>query len=80
MSNMLKVKDAAEKLQVSVATVYLLCSHGQLPHVRVGARSKGTIRIKEEDLTAFVESSQAQAHRLTNAAGLKHIKVPSSSP
>lgn len=80
MSNLLKVKDVAERLKVSLATVYLLCSQGQLPHVRVGARGKGTIRVKEDDLAAFIETSQAQAHRLTNPAGLKHIKAPSASP
>ena len=58
----LTVKQVAERLQISVAMVYLLCNRGKLAYVRVGV-GRGTIRIREEDLAAFVESSQVQPHR-----------------
>lgn len=75
MGNLLKVREAAERLRVSAATVYLLCGKGMLAHVRVGVNGKGTIRIDEADLAAFVEAGKAQGTAPTNAAGLKHIKV-----
>ena len=80
MSNMLTVRQVAEHLQVSVATIYCLCNQGKLPNVRVGM-GRGTIRVKVEDLTAFIEASKADTHRLMNAAGLKHLTVrPAGSP
>ena len=48
-------EEKAEQLQVSVATVYVLCNRGKLPHVRIGV-GRGTIRIREEDLTDFLET------------------------
>jgi excisionase family DNA binding protein len=45
----LTVKEVAARLRVCTATIYRLCTTGELPHLRVGA----TIRIREEDLRAF---------------------------
>jgi excisionase family DNA binding protein len=48
-STSLTVKVVATRLRVCTATIYRLCTTGELPHFRVGA----TIRIREEDLRAF---------------------------
>ena len=55
MNNMLTVRQVAEHLQVSVATIYCLCAQGKLPNVRIGV-GRGTIRIREEDLADFLET------------------------
>ena len=79
MGGLLTVREVAVRLKISLASVYQLCGQGRLPHVRFGLR-RGTIRIAEQDLTAFVEACKG-AHRSTNAAGLKHIKArPAGSP
>jgi excisionase family DNA binding protein len=59
MDKYLTVRQVAEQLQVSMASVYQMCSGGQLPHLRVGLK-RGTIRIREQDLAAFIENSKAQ--------------------
>jgi excisionase family DNA binding protein len=48
------VKEAAELLEVSVATVYALCNERKLGHVRIGA-ARGVIRIREKDLDEYIE-------------------------
>jgi excisionase family DNA binding protein len=73
----LTVKQVAEQLRLSEPMVYLLCKRGDLGHHRFG-NGRGTIRITEEDLAAFVERCKAN-HPSTNAAGLKHIKDRSST-
>jgi excisionase family DNA binding protein len=48
-SALLTVKEVAVGLRVCTATIYRLCTNGQLRHFRVGA----AIRIREADLKAF---------------------------
>jgi len=48
---LLKVKEAAERLKVSTATVYALCEAGKLAFSRVSTQA---IRIAETDLVAFL--------------------------
>ena len=50
-SSLLTVKEAAERLKVSTATVYALCEAGLLPYVRISTHS---IRIADVDLKAYV--------------------------
>ncbi len=45
----LTVKEVSASLRVCTATVYRLCTTGELPHFRVGA----SIRILEKDLSRF---------------------------
>jgi len=45
----LTVKEVAARLRVRTATVYRLCTAGELRHFRVGA----VLRIREEDLAAY---------------------------
>jgi len=46
VERLLTVKEVAERLRVSTATVYGLCKSGKLGHVRVG----NSIRIPEAEL------------------------------
>jgi excisionase family DNA binding protein len=48
------VRQTADQLQVSTATIYGLCAQKRLPHIRIGT-GRGTIRIRPDDLAAFVE-------------------------
>jgi excisionase family DNA binding protein len=45
----LTVKEVAVRLRVCTATIYRLCTTGELRHFRVGA----SIRIREKDLAAY---------------------------
>jgi excisionase family DNA binding protein len=58
---LLSVKQVAEHLGMTTATVYGLCATGRLAHVRI----LNTIRIAPGDLAAFIDS-----HRAPVAAGL----------
>jgi excisionase family DNA binding protein len=51
---MLTVKQAAQKLQCSAATVYQLCAAKMLRHARIGA-GRGSIRIPEEAITEYLD-------------------------
>ncbi len=48
---LLTVKEAAQRLKLSTATVYALCESGRLPYARISTNS---IRIAAFDLTAYV--------------------------
>jgi excisionase family DNA binding protein len=49
----LTVKEAAERLGISQATIYGLCRSRKLRHLRLGTR-RGTIRIPEDALDTLV--------------------------
>jgi excisionase family DNA binding protein len=49
--SLLTVKEAAERLKVSAATVYALCEAGKVAFTRVSTHA---IRIAEADLVAFL--------------------------
>jgi excisionase family DNA binding protein len=51
LQGFLTVREVAARLCVSTATVYKLCSTGQLTHIRV----LGAIRVAPGDLVAFTE-------------------------
>ena len=54
---LLSVKQVAEHLGVTTATVYGLCAHGQLAHVRI----LNVIRIGPGDLSEFIASGRRVA-------------------
>lgn len=54
---MLTVKQAADFLGLSRSSVYELISRQKLPAFRVGPR-RGAIRIREEDLKAYLTNCQ----------------------
>ena len=56
MGPLLTVREAAERLRVSPATVYKLCEARKLAHVRLATHA---IRIAAGDLAAYVQSQRA---------------------
>jgi len=55
----LTVSQVAERLGVSLATVYTLCSRRKLAHVRIGV-GRGAIRIPEQALEDLVKKATVQ--------------------
>ena len=72
---LLTVQEVAQRLRCSRALVYLLCEKGKLSHHRLGL-GRGTIRISESDLEAFLQTAHVEPRRLTTSVGLKHIRRP----
>jgi excisionase family DNA binding protein len=72
---LLTIKQTSQRLNVSEATVYDLCAKRKLPHVRIGS-GRGTIRIDDNDLTAFIEGCKIAPQPSMNTAGPKHIEPP----
>ncbi len=62
--HLLTVRQVAERLGVSTATVYKLCDRGELPHVRIS----NAIRMVPADLAAFVARSRVSDGRGTGAS------------
>ena len=58
MGPLLTVKEAAERLKLSTATVYALCESGRLAFVRASTHA---IRIAEADLTAYLAGQRLQS-------------------
>jgi excisionase family DNA binding protein len=57
----LTVKQIASRLGVSDGRVYSWCNSGVLPHVRLGGKGRrGTIRVAEADLEAFLDSRRGE--------------------
>jgi excisionase family DNA binding protein len=64
MAMWLKPKEAAARANVSVGLIYTLCSLNILPHTRVGRPGKrGSIRIEEADLDAFLASQKRKGRQ-----------------
>jgi len=59
---LLSVKQVAEHLGVTTATVYGLCAHGQLAHVRI----LNVIRIAPSDLSEFIASCRLHTQSATS--------------
>lgn len=71
------VKQAAEKLEVSSATVYSLVASGKLQCYRIG-NGRGAIRISEEHISAFLKTAEpvaASAPAPVSHPRLKHIRL-----
>jgi excisionase family DNA binding protein len=60
---LLTVKQAAQRLQCSPATVYQLCAAKLLPHSRVGL-GRGVIRIAEADIARYLSTKHVEEQRL----------------
>ena len=56
---LVSVPEAAQRLAVSRSTIYALMSAGQLPHVKVGAKTG----ISHGDLRAFVDRNRSTGPR-----------------
>jgi excisionase family DNA binding protein len=74
----LKPHDVAERLNVSLSTVYGLIESGKLACHRIG-RGRGAVRVSEEDLGAYLESCRNpvddQPKRIPARVKLKHVHL-----
>jgi excisionase family DNA binding protein len=61
---LLTVKEAAERLKVSTATVYALCEAGRLAFVRISTHS---IRIAAADLEGHIRNQRSPGAATTRA-------------
>ena len=72
------VREVASVLKVSPATVYQLCADRKIAHLRVGT-GRGAIRIRDEDLTAFIAAATVRPSEPTAPKQplikLKHLKI-----
>jgi excisionase family DNA binding protein len=75
---LLTIKQVAERLNVCPATAYDLCARKKLRHVRIGGSGRGTIRVDEADLEAFLENAAVQPDKPAKPrqppVKLKHLK------
>ena len=72
---MLRVKQVAEKLGISVALVYELTAKGKLTSYRIGL-GRGAIRFKDEDVQVYLETCRVEGERVQPVRPrLKHIKL-----
>ena len=73
---LLKVRQVAERLACSIATVYALIERQELVAVKIGVGGGG-VRVKPEDLNEFIEARRTapaeQAER-TPRVILKHLR------
>jgi excisionase family DNA binding protein len=69
------VQQVAQRLNASLATVYLLIEKGDLVAVKIGANGGG-VRVLEEDLAVFIESRRTQPPERTSTkkVTLKHLR------
>jgi excisionase family DNA binding protein len=67
---MLTVKDVAERLALSTDKVYDLVAASKIEHHRFG----GTIRITEEQLAAYLESTRQPVRAPMRRASLRRVK------
>ena len=55
------VKQAAERLEISLSLCYALIEEGRLPCVRIGRKGRrGKIIVTEDDLRRFLESVKVE--------------------
>lgn len=73
----MRVREAANRLEVSPATVYALIAAGKLKCSRIGL-GRGCIRVQEEQLREFLHGATAEKAAPAAPAvraGLRHIKL-----
>jgi excisionase family DNA binding protein len=67
------VRQAADRLEVSVGTIYGLVSSGKLKHYRIG-NGRGVVRITEEHIAEYLENAQPKTLQLPVPPALPRLK------
>ena len=71
----MRVREAAERLEVSVSTVYAMVARGKLRCSRVGV-GRGAIRISEDQLAECLRANEpAEARLPSKRTPLKHLRL-----
>ena len=76
---LLTPSEVAQRLRVSVQTVYGLVQRGLIPAVRIGAVGRGVIRVSEEDLRAYLEGARTVPPAAKRPSKLKHLEMQKRS-
>ena len=76
---MFKVPEVAQRLNCGISTVYALLDSGKLGCHRIG-RGRGTVRVSEEDLQAFLANCHSGGERVEQRppqplVKLKHLRL-----
>lgn len=78
---MMTVRDVAARLRCGLSTAYLLIESGRLQCFRIGP-SRGSIRVSDEQLAAYLESCCTQEPNETpsprdaiSRAPLRHLRL-----
>src|SRR4051794_827161 len=66
--NWFSINEAARRLGLKSSTLYGLCAAGRIDHARHGL-GRGTIRISEDALTAYLESVMVVSSAVAGPAG-----------
>lgn len=70
----MRVKEAAERLDVSAATVYALVAGGRLRCYRVGM-GRGSIRIAEEHLAEYLKGAEPAIEQAPPAPARRRVRL-----
>jgi excisionase family DNA binding protein len=76
-SGLLTVKEVAEKLRLSITSVYGLIRRGMLAAIRIGGR-KGAIRVFQDEVQRYLDESiscPAMPEPVIPSRPLKHIRL-----
>lgn len=79
---MLTVPEVAKRLNVNKQTVYRLCEHNLLANYRIGL-GRGTLRIEEDDLEAYLNRAKPVigfTHGLTGPKPASNKRKPTTKP
>jgi excisionase family DNA binding protein len=74
---LLRLSTVAQRLNVSLSTVYQLASSGELPVIATGAGGKG-FRVSEEDLEAFIDQRRTRC-KVELPTEIRHLRLEPSS-
>jgi excisionase family DNA binding protein len=72
---MMKVREAAAKMNASPSFVYSAISDGRLRCYRIGKGGHGGIRISEEQLHAFLQATEVNGESLPPKPAPRPIKL-----
>jgi len=67
VDTMLDIEEVAEKLRISESTIRGLVRSGKLRAYRIGGK-RGQLRFKDEDLTAYIDSTLVQPDQAQRAS------------
>jgi len=70
MEQLLTVKEAADILNISRATIYLIMAESKLPYVKV----RGGRRIRKEDLEMYIQKNTSKPVKTDDVKGMKRFK------
>ncbi len=75
MTALMTVSEVAERMRISVSSVYVKVADGSLPHYKIG----GAVRISEVQLASYLASKErGKMRRAPAPVTLKHLVEPAA--